>query len=313
MSEGQDAPVQVIVYSVDHDTFVNYVRDLGLKEALFADPGFPAGILIDRQHFFDTNLKKYRNTSIFSGQKPEILSLKYGSDDGDNETADIAIAAIADKAPFGIRDYAYGKDTVILIIDMSMEESVFADFEPERYSYMCFSSDEPFKTQEDMKKILGDAGYSTAGIYNVAEMMQSNRNFIIILSVFSYGFIILISLITIANVFNTISTNVNLRRREFAMLKSVGMTDKSFNRMLNFECIFYGLKALLYGLPVSILFTYLIFQSVNEGVEMAFHLPWSGILISVASVFVVVFVCMMYSMSRIRRENILDALKNENL
>lgn len=142
-------------------------------------------------------------------------------------------------------------------------------------------------------------------------MLQENRNVILIISVFAYGFIILISLITIANVFNTISTNVNLRRREFAMLKSVGMTQQGFNKMLNFECIFYGLKSLLYGIPVAIGFTYLIYRSVNNGVDMAFYLPISSILISIFSVFLVVFSSMMYSMSKIRNENILDALKSE--
>jgi len=154
---------------------------------------------------------------------------------------------------------------------------------------------------------------NTSYLNNTAEALQSTRNLITIISVFAYGFIVLISLITIANVFNTISTNVNLRRREFAMLKSVGMTDKSFNRMLNFECIFYGLKSLLFGLPLSIAITCLIYRSINEGVDMSFHLPAQGILISVFSVFVVVFVSMMYSLSKIRRKNILDALRNENL
>lgn len=97
------------------------------------------------------------------------------------------------------------------------------------------------------------------------------------------------------------------------MLKSVGMTDRSFNKMLNFECIFYGLKALLYGLPVSLFITYLIYRSIDQGVEMGFYLPVNGIFISVFSVFLVVFVSMMYSMGKIRNENILDALKNENL
>jgi len=121
------------------------------------------------------------------------------------------------------------------------------------------------------------------------------------------------SLITIANVFNTISTNINLRRREFAMIKSVGITSSGFNKMLNYECIFYGLKALLYGLPASIMVTYLIYISMMEGVDIRFYLPVKSILISIFSVFLVVFVSMMYSMRKIRRENILDALKNENI
>lgn len=144
-------------------------------------------------------------------------------------------------------------------------------------------------------------------------MTAINRNMLLVVNVFSYGFIVLISLITTANVLNTISTNINLRRREFAMLKSVGITPGGFNRMMNFECVFYGLKALLYGLPLSLLATYLIYLSMSQGLGMAFTLPWTAILIASASVFLVVFVTMMYSMSKIKKENIVDALKNENL
>ena len=150
-------------------------------------------------------------------------------------------------------------------------------------------------------------------VQNIADQIQSSRNIITIITVFAYGFIVLISLITIANVFNTISTNVNLRRREFAMLKSVGMTNSSFNKMLNYECIFYGLKALLYGLPASIGVTYLIYKSIENGVEMGFYLPYKSILVSILSVFIVVFISMMYSMSKIREENIMDGIRNENL
>ena len=36
------------------------------------------------------------------------------------------------------------------------------------------------------------------------------------------------SLVAVANIFNTISTNLFLRRREFAMLRSAGITQKGF-------------------------------------------------------------------------------------
>ena len=136
---------------------------------------------------------------------------------------------------------------------------------------------------------------------------------ILLINVFSYGFILLISLIAIANVFNTVSTNINLRRREFAILKSVGMSDKGFNKMMNFECVFYGLKSLLYGLPVAFVITYLIFRSVMTGADVAFLVPWTSVGISVFSVFLVVFITMMYSVSKVKKENTADALKNEAL
>lgn len=45
----------------------------------------------------------------------------------------------------------------------------------------------------------------------------------------------------------------------------------------------------------------------------SFYVPLHSIVIAVGSVFVVVFATMLYTTSRIRRDNPIDALKNENL
>ena len=113
--------------------------------------------------------------------------------------------------------------------------------------------------------------------------------------------------------FNTISTNINLRRREFAMLKTVGMTQKGFDTMMNYECLLYSSRALLLGLPVSVGITYFIYRVTTSGFAIEFHLPWSAMVIATFSVFFVVFITMMYSMKKIREENLIDVLKNENI
>jgi putative ABC transport system permease protein len=138
------------------------------------------------------------------------------------------------------------------------------------------------------------------------------RAMITILNIFAYGFVILISLIAMTNVFNTISTNIGLRRREFAMLKSVGMTAGGFNKMMNYECLLYGVKGLMYGLPVSFGVTWLIYRSVSEGIIQRFYVPWNSVIIAVLSVFIVVFATMLYAMHKIKRENPMDVLKNDN-
>lgn len=166
---------------------------------------------------------------------------------------------------------------------------------------------------EKLATMLTENGLSTKELTDIARLAEANRNIITIIKVFAYGFIVLISLIAAANVFNTISTNISLRRREFAMLKSVGMTQKGFHRMMNYECLLYGSKALLLGLPVSCGITYLMYRSVNQAYETAFRLPWTAVGIAVMSVFLVVFATMMYSMSKVKKDNPIDALKNENL
>ena len=177
---------------------------------------------------------------------------------------------------------------------------------------MAFCSDNTSKSAEEMQDILDDENNSEGYLYNIAEEIRMSRALMLILNIFSFGFIILISLIAVANVFNTISTNVLLRRREFAMLRSVGMTQKSFRKMSNFECLLYGVKGLMYGLPVAIGVTALIWKAMNSEIAMKFYIPWYSVVIAVGSVFLVVFATMLYSMSKIRKDNVVETLKEEN-
>ena len=139
------------------------------------------------------------------------------------------------------------------------------------------------------------------------------RALMTLIQVFSGGFLVLISLITAANIFNTISTNVMLRRREFAMLKSIGMTERGLQRILGYECLLYGGKSLLWALPISVVITWIIYQRIGmAGYFTGFYIPWSVLLIAVGAVFVIVSATMMYSRRKLRLESLADALRNEN-
>ena len=130
----------------------------------------------------------------------------------------------------------------------------------------------------------------------------------------AYGFIILISLIAAANVFNTISTNIALRRREIATLKSVGLTRKGMVKMMTFESLLYGLKSLVFSLPVSFGITYLIWLIASDsGYYMSFYVPWDKFLTAILSVFIIVAVSMVYSVRKVNKHNTVETLRNENI
>ncbi len=135
-------------------------------------------------------------------------------------------------------------------------------------------------------------------------MMDENRNYIFIANVFAYTFIIMISLISIANVFNTISTNIKLRRRELAMLRSVGMSEHDFQKMMNFECAFYGMRALFFGLPIAVISSWLI-HKVMVTDDIDFVIPWFSIGISIFSVLFIVFITMLYTINKIKKKILL--------
>ncbi|MBQ7161010.1 MAG: ABC transporter permease [Clostridia bacterium] len=169
------------------------------------------------------------------------------------------------------------------------------------------------KAFDDLVKLLDENGFESEKLIDNAEHLEKVRMAVTVVNVFAYGFIIIISLIAVANVFNTISTNILLRRREFAMLKSIGMSRKGFRRMLNFECIIYGFKGLIYGLPAAILVTFLIYRVTTQAFDASFYVPWYSVCIAVGSVFAVVFATMLYAAHKMRRDDPAEALKNENL
>ncbi len=178
---------------------------------------------------------------------------------------------------------------------------------------MTFQSDNPGQSTAAMQTMLDGASVTADyHLYNVHEILEENRNIAFIVNLFSAVFILMISLIAVANVFNTISTNIKLRRREFAMLRSVGMSDSDFNKMMRFECILYGARTMLWGLPLSGILSWLIYKGMAlGGGSVDFVFPWSNMGISVLGVLVIVSITMLYAVSKIRKENIIDVLRDE--
>ena len=133
------------------------------------------------------------------------------------------------------------------------------------------------------------------------------------IAIFIYTFILVISLIGVTNIFNTITTNMELRQKEFANLKSIGMTKKEFNRMIRLESLLYGIKSLIIGVPIGIGLSYLIYKGFTQNVEMEYMLPVRGIVIAIFAVFLLIGLIMKYSLNKINKQNIIETIRNENI
>ena len=341
--------ISVYVYFLPDAEYKSLLKENGLSESEFFNAADPVGIAIDGRTAFDAEKQKYTASEYLSSEESEIICTQMNNEffnhytyqgehtdangniiiemtyEDDYETIhefpyDEVFSSYMLKTGKTITDIPYyvdvGSTAEVRIFypesfcDVILPEPV--SIEEPYYRFYMTSTDH--KTSErNLQNALNEHGLATERLYNYALGVEENRSLVTIVRVFAYGFIILISLIAAANVFNTISTNIALRRREFAMLKSVGMTEKGFNKMMNFECVLYGSRSLMLGVPVSCGIAYLIFLAIMEGYETTFKLPWTAIGIAVLSVFLVVFATMMYSMSKIKKDNPIDALKNENL
>ena len=154
---------------------------------------------------------------------------------------------------------------------------------------------------------------STAHFSSPKLEMANTKNLVLTIKILFYGFIALVTLIGVTSVINTINTNINLRRKEFAMLRSIGLSPKGFNKLLFFESLFFGLKSLIYGIPVSLGINILISSSIGNIMDVGLIINYKSLLISIIAVFLIVLLSMNYASKKIKKENILEALREENI
>ena len=257
------------------------------------------GILIDDYSFYDG--EKYVLGNTFNIKEHDILKGKLSTRDNQNEL-NIEIVKRTNKRPMGLNDnmdYLVVSDTYFNNLNASYTLSnLYLDVKnPDEYS----------KSLDTYLENKNDILYT-----NVDAMVKQEKSMIILIAIFLYGFIIVISLIGITNIFNTITTNMNLRQKEFAMLKSIGMTKKEFNRMIRLESLFMGLKSLTFGIPLGVCLSYLIYLAL-VGEEDIYHLPINSIIIAIASVFLLIACIMKYSINKINKQNIIETIRNENI
>ena len=156
-----------------------------------------------------------------------------------------------------------------------------------------------------------DARFQNISVTNLHRDAVQERNLILVIEIFLYGFIIVITLIGVTNVFNTISTNMMLRRKEFAIYRSIGMTDPQFRSMIRLENIFYSLKSLIFGIPIGVAGSYLLYRVMANEMDLGYHFPVVSILIAVLFVFMIVTWTMSYSLKKTHTDSITDAIRDD--
>lgn len=288
--------------------YTRFLDEAGINPADLSASQAMKGILINKNII--SGRIEYEPLNI---KKGEILEIQTSG--GTPLNLEIEVVGTTEKLPFGVT-YASMASVNIVVPEESYlrlyDNQLRVNEEFTDYIYMAIQSVDISKLIIDVTGFIleNDNKVTASDISNMQKELERTKT---VIAIFLYGFVALITLIGVTNIFNTISTNVALRRREFAMLKSVGLTPAGFNKMINYESIFYGLKALLYGLPISALISLWMYNSIGNLFEFEFVLPWREIGICIAGVFIIVFITMMYSSSKLKKENIIDALKEENL
>lgn len=240
---------------------------------------------------------------------------------GVRKTVDVTIAGVTDKVPIGYKSYSY---TTLLFMNQKGFESLWADgksgneLKPGYASYSAYVVAENADDYQDTfeKETEENPEYSQISFYvsNLDKEMRDEKSLFTLLGVFAYGLIVVIALIGITNIINTLSTGMELRSREFATLRSIGMTDKQFAGMVRLESVFISVKALVIGVPLGILISYLLCVMMNrmDG-AIIYEPPYKAIILCIVVVIMLIYAIMKLSMTKLRHNNIIETIKNENL
>lgn len=315
------------VFGVDNKSFKEYVTALGynyddVKDKALITNDFKYynsdNILIKGKEFdlpMNTVVKLYPNGTP-SYTEDDIKEIQKTDPDfvynpDDYKSVDLVIYDTINKEVPG--------SIVSSIMSTQIEGSVLVS---EDYFKKLFGEDNDYTTRVividsadpvNTVEYINNLDIENLDVFNINEQKEQMNAIVLIIAIFAYGFIIVISLIGITNVFNTINTNMRLRSKEFAMLKSIGMTKKEFNRMIRLESLFYGLKSLLIGVPLGLLGGYAIFKATGNTIMLDYSFPTMAVLISIVFVFFVVWLIMRISISKVNKQNIIETIRNDNI
>lgn len=289
------------IVMVNNDYFKSYVKRLGMNEKDYSNIAILGD---DMMHYLGQGKSKVEHYfNVKAGESMEVTM--------DDEQKQIKISKITTERPMGYES-CYTEGGYLFV---SEDYPVVTKDKSELNSgNLCIDAQKPSEIENkltDLKKEGED--FEDIMITNLAEYADQQKRIIILVSIFLYGFIAVITLIGVTNIFNTITTNMILRSKEFANLKSIGMTTKEFNKMIKLESIMYGAKSLLIGIPIGLLGSYEIFKSFTNSIDFGFIIPWQAIIISVIFVFIIVGLTMKYSLNKINKQNIIETIRQDNI
>lgn len=279
--------------ALDEASFKEYSKKIGVKFEDVKD----TGILCDEYNEYDKETGAVELKRLYKYEKGDTIVGEYNK-----EELKIKVGDVSKIKPYGLERVFY--DGGYLVVNKNEFKNI--DFSDDVTITIQSNNTTELQTAIEEKD-------SSLTIVNLEDVAKEEKSMILVTNIFLYGLIAVITLIGVTNIFNTITSNMELRQKEFAMLKSIGMTKKEFNRMINLETLFYGTKSLLYGIILGLLGTLAMYKAFSVKIDAGMYIPIKPIIISVIFVFILIFIIMRYSISKINKQNTIETIRKENI
>lgn len=311
----KDTPQILGVIFLDNATLDDYAKQLGIKASDLHKENEIGGILFNQAY----NIVENKRVRIepFKNLKGESITGNFfvGDTEERSETKDVELKVVGQTTEPYSNEYLGLNETFFPMYLMSIDYiddvlSFNGEIVRSLWTTISFNTEDA----EGAAAIINDELSKKdifVGIGLVSTSLASINNLLTIVKVFAYGFIALITLIAIMNIINTISNSMNERRREFAMIRSVGMTPSEFKKMIYLESARYGGMAVAFGIPVSIVIHLVEYLALASSFDVGFRFNIVPYIVAIVAVFAVIFIALMYSYRQIKEDNIIETLRHE--
>lgn len=299
------------IHFMDQTAFEEYAKSLGVKVKDYNKVAIMSDYALTPKEG-----GRYVSERTFGTQEGENFAAEISTDIDENGgysdkstiTVEIPITKVTDVSPLA---FGSGRTPSIFVAENYYQRDKMAPSKWISFFADVENVDEVAEFAEQLREQNPD--YEASYIENVPKMMAQQQRMYLVIAIFLYGFVIVVMLIGVTNIFNTITTNIALRSKEFAMLKSVGMTTKEFNRMVRLESLMYSGKALVIGLSIGLLISYGFYRAIANTVDFGFIIPWGPMAIAVLAVAALIWAIMTYSVRQVEKQNIIETIRDENV
>lgn len=274
------------VESLSLEEYMRYTKKLGIKGNTE-----DKAILVDKKGTFD-----YKKGDVIKGDSFN----EYGSSE-----LSIEIAMVSNIDPLGVK--ASYNDVKLVVSEKSIDR-----YNPGDDIVLYIKTDKSEMVYEKIELLVK----KHEGVYveNKDREYRTSKILIRLIRIFLYGIMIIISVVGLTNIFNTVSTSISLRMREYAIFKSIGMDSKQFNKMVRLESLFYLGYSLILGIFLGICLSYFAYFVLTRRVEeVSYVFPYKGIIYSVLIVSGLIFMIMRYSLRMIDKNSLMSVIRQDNI
>ncbi|MEI3390480.1 MAG: FtsX-like permease family protein [Clostridia bacterium] len=265
----------ISIHAYEGNTYEDYLKSMGLKY----EDTFNNGILLSA----NPSVKEGEILNIIINEKEYKIPIIKTT----NLDPEVAIFDLDNSKIEKIDSDSLEYERLIISNDMAKKIDINDEIVKGRFSMdMRVNSSNPNKLEKEIEQFVN---LDKIAITNYTKQKEDEEKLSAMMSIFLYGLLLVISLIGITNIYNTITASMNLRKREFEILKAIGMSNKQFNKMFVYESLIYGVKSLIIGIILGTILSYALYCIINTDLALKYYFPAVQMIIMAVLTILVIY------------------------